>query len=443
MTRPTFVLSFLLLAAASTAPVAAQTPLSLDEAVARTRASHPTLRGATAGVEEAAARVDEAKSGWYPRVNVHEAWQRGNNPVFAFSSLLSQRRFTAADFAIDRLNNPDAMTNHQFAVNTEAFLFDGGVTRAAVAQARAGKTVAEAQRRMAERDLAMATVDAYVDVVRRDAALGASRRAVDAAVADLDRAQARFDAGVVTEADALAVKVRHAQLAAQAAMLDAERRVAAERLNALIDAPPGATFVLDALRETPAPTESADAAVTAALAARDEVVLADAEREMGRAGVDRAKAAFMPTIGAQAGAEWNGNTFGSREGNWFVGAEIRLNVFNGFADRARRAAAEAATRGTDARRETVLRDIRLDVLDAHARLTAAVAQVAIGRDAASQAAAAHQIVRDRYEHGLVDITTVLESARAVADADARAVAARADAQRAAVAFERALGRFPR
>ena len=183
--------------------------------------------------------------------------------------------------------------------------------------------------------------------------------------------------------------------------------------------------------------------MSAALAARDEIILVDAEQDLGRAAVSRAKAAFMPTVGAQAGSEWNGNTFGSREQSWFVGAEVRLNVFNGFGDRARRTAAEAALRGAEARRENVVRDIRLDVLDAHARLTAAVAQVAIGRDAASQAAAAHQIVRDRYDHGLVDITTLLESARAVADADARAVAARADAQRAAVAFDRALGRFPR
>jgi outer membrane protein len=164
---------------------------------------------------------------------------------------------------------------------------------------------------------------------------------------------------------------------------------------------------------------------------------------VGRAGLARARSAFMPTVGAQAGVEWNGNTVGSRERSWFVGAEVRVNLFNGFADRARLTAAQAATRGLDARREAVLREIRLDVLDAHARLVSAAAQVAIGRDAAAQAAAAHQIVRDRYEHGLVDITTMLESARAVADADSREVATRADAQRAAVAFDRALGRFPR
>jgi murein DD-endopeptidase len=32
-------------------------------------------------------------------VDVAESWQRGNNPVFVFGSLLAQRQFTAADFA--------------------------------------------------------------------------------------------------------------------------------------------------------------------------------------------------------------------------------------------------------------------------------------------------------------------------------------------------------
>lgn len=444
MTRYSLFLIGMLVAGAPAVTAAQpQPPLTLDEAIARMRANHPALQGASAAVDEAAARVQQARSGWYPRVNVREAWQRGNHPVYAFSSLLSQRRFTAADFAIERLNEPDAISNHQFAVQSEAFLFDGGATRAAVKQASAGQRIAEARRRLAERDLAMATVDAYADIIRRDAALAAATRALEAAAADRDRAQARLEAGVVTEADVLAVKVRHAQLAAQAEMLGAERRIATERLNALIGAPAGTTFVLAPLAEASVPTESPDAAVTTALAAREEVVLADEERAVARAGLDGAKAAWMPTVGAQAGVEWNGNSFGDRAHSWFLGAEVRINVFNGFADKARSAAARANVRGADARREAVVRDVRLDVLNAHARLTSAVAQVAIGRDAASQAGAAHQIVRDRYEHGLVDVTTLLDSARAVADADARAVAATAAAQMAAVAYERALGRFPR
>ena len=44
-------------------------------------------------------------------MDASETWQRGNQPVFVFGSLLNQRRFTAADFALDALNHPDAIDN--------------------------------------------------------------------------------------------------------------------------------------------------------------------------------------------------------------------------------------------------------------------------------------------------------------------------------------------
>jgi hypothetical protein len=42
---------------------------------------------------------------------VTETVQRGNRPVFVFGSLLSQRRFTAANFALPALNHPDPITS--------------------------------------------------------------------------------------------------------------------------------------------------------------------------------------------------------------------------------------------------------------------------------------------------------------------------------------------
>jgi outer membrane protein TolC len=62
-------------------------------------------RALASTIDEADARVDRAQAGFWPRVDVTETVQRGNHPVFAFSSLLSQRRFTAADFAIASLNH--------------------------------------------------------------------------------------------------------------------------------------------------------------------------------------------------------------------------------------------------------------------------------------------------------------------------------------------------
>ena len=77
-------------------PASAQSPLSLSEAIARARARNPDAGSAAAAEREAAERVTQARGGYFPKVDVAESWQRGNNPVFVFGSLLAQRQFTAS-----------------------------------------------------------------------------------------------------------------------------------------------------------------------------------------------------------------------------------------------------------------------------------------------------------------------------------------------------------
>jgi hypothetical protein len=81
-------------------PASAQSPLSLSEAIARAKVSNPDVGAGAAAEREAAERVTQVRGGYFPKVDVAESWQRGNDPVFVFSSLLAQRQFTAADFAL-------------------------------------------------------------------------------------------------------------------------------------------------------------------------------------------------------------------------------------------------------------------------------------------------------------------------------------------------------
>src|SRR6476469_3927497 len=115
-------LTCLLLILGLAAPAAAQTPLSLSDAIARARAHNPDAGSSAAGEREAAQRVTQQRAGYWPRVDVAESWQRGDQPVFVFSSLLSQRQFTAADFALDSLNHPDAVDNFRATVMIEQSL---------------------------------------------------------------------------------------------------------------------------------------------------------------------------------------------------------------------------------------------------------------------------------------------------------------------------------
>src|SRR6185503_5824404 len=109
------------------------------------------------------------RAGYWPRVDVVESWQRSNQPVFVFSSLLAQRQFTAADFALNALNHPDAVDNFRSAVVIEQSLFDGA-TRASVAAAGIGRDLAATTRTMVDRDLAAGVTTAYGRVLVATAA---------------------------------------------------------------------------------------------------------------------------------------------------------------------------------------------------------------------------------------------------------------------------------
>src|SRR6266545_3371463 len=174
--------AFVLLLAAG---VAGQEPLTLDRALTAALAQNASLRASRAGVEEASARVTRARSGLFPRVSVTESWQSGDLPVFVFSSLLSARRFAAANFAIDTLNHPDPIGFFQTSVGVEQMLFDGGRLRSVAAVARLRRDIANASTDQAAAAIAAATTQAFGRII----AAQAIRRAADAA--EIGRASCR------------------------------------------------------------------------------------------------------------------------------------------------------------------------------------------------------------------------------------------------------------
>ncbi|HMK23678.1 MAG TPA: hypothetical protein VK466_15210 [Terriglobales bacterium] len=73
----------------------------------------------------------------------------GNDPVFVFGSKLRQQRFTAADFALNRLNTPTPFTNFGTRFSGEWQLFDSG---ASWLRLRQSKQVSRAAERKPSRD---------------------------------------------------------------------------------------------------------------------------------------------------------------------------------------------------------------------------------------------------------------------------------------------------
>src|SRR5262245_58867613 len=88
-------LSALLLAAV--VRLVAQEPLTLRQAVDLGLHSNPLIAASDAGEKEADARTREARARYLPRLQFSESLQRGDSPIFVFSSLLTQHRFSDAN----------------------------------------------------------------------------------------------------------------------------------------------------------------------------------------------------------------------------------------------------------------------------------------------------------------------------------------------------------
>jgi len=437
---PAIVVALLVAGAFVASPAAAQSPLSLSQAIARARAQNPDVGSAAAAEREAAERVTQARGGYFPKVDVAESWQRGNNPVAVFGSLLAQRQFTAADFALDALNHPAATNNFRAALSVEQSLFDR-TTSATVRAASIGREMASTGRQIVDQDLTAAVADAFGSVLIAAATGRAAAATVEASRADRELAGNRRGAGRVTDADVLQLDVYLARALEQQARATSDERIARARLNQLMGEPLSAMFTLDLT----SPAITIDIANPAGLEAealknRPDIALARQQEQLAAAMVEAAQAAFLPCVSAQGGWELNGGAWNSRSSSWAVGAVARIHVFRGLADTARLAEARALATRRAVERSKSETSVRLDVQIAIARLEAARASETVGRAAADQARESRRIIRDRYESGLTDAALLLRAADTVEQADTQQIAARVSVLTATAALQRAIGR---
>jgi outer membrane protein TolC len=424
--RPSAVVTFIILSGI-TGPLHAQERLGLDDAIRRATERNPAIAASKSSEDLAAAGIAQAKAGWLPRLEYVESWQRSNQPVFVFGSLLAQSRFGASNFALDALNNPDPVSNWRGALTIEQSIADlaqPARVRASVA-ARDSAALGTGSLR---RDLALGATRAYGQVLIAAAARRAAQSGVDAAEEDRVRADHRREAGLATDADVLAFDVHAASMKARLAQAAADETIARATLNELMGVPLDTLYALDDLQApSAAPAPDISALEREALEKRELARQAALGERAAAAQRDVARAAFLPRVGFQAGYEFDGADWTGRERWWLAGVEVRWNLFNGFSDRARLAAARAGIRQARAGRERTENGIRLEVRSAAARLTAATAREETGRTAVAQAREAQRIIRERYEAGMAGVTDVLRAANALYEAELQHRAASVDA----------------
>lgn len=419
--------------------------MTVEQAVQQALARNAGLRGARAASDEADAHVSEARAGWFPRISVGESWQRGDQPVYVFSSLLSARQFAASNFAIDALNHPEALGFFHTSLAIEQTIFDGGQQRSAVDAASLRRNISVLSVDEATAALAVTTTHAYGRVLTAEAGRRAAAAGLTAAQDDLARAEHRRDVGMATDADVLALAAHAADLRQRAIQLDGDAAIARAELNRLMGVAVDAQYDIEEplqAGETAGPGTALHALLDEADAARPELKRSVAAAQLAASGRTAARSALVPQITAQAAYDISGTQFAERTSSWLIGANVRWNMSLGGAELARmKAAADAGARAA-AEADDLRAAVHVEVVTALRRLEAARARQAVGRAAVEQARESQRIIRDRFDAGIAGVSDVLRASTAVLDAEAQRASAVVDEMVSRAMLNRAVGRHP-
>lgn len=389
--------------------------LTLEGAVARALESSPLVKAAGFTVEVAEVRSRATFSNYLPKVNFDYNFTQGNNPVYVFGSLLNQRRFTAADFALNHLNYPNPLSNFQNKFSLNQLLFDGGRTRNIRTQARLGRQVSDEELKKTQSDLIFRVVKSYLEALLAKEMVKVSEDAVQSAVADKEKAENMFKSGLVVESDLLSVQVHHAAQSEELVRARNQAKLALANLNFEMGMPLDKIFELvQPLKPFPLEDQDLKALQELALTLRPDFKQAQLATQSNEAALGSARSEFWPTLSAFGSWQTDDQNFTSADSNsWLVGVNLRINIFNGRENQAHLAESHLLQKRQTVMQEHLAQAIRLQIEKAYLEVETATGVAEVNQKSVSQAQESLRIVRNRYQTGLTTITELLRSETAL------------------------------
>lgn len=382
--------------------------LSLQQAVRTALDANPALAAARSQIEIAEQRAVLGRSGLLPRLNVSEGFRRSNNPTLVFSDKLNQENFTAADFAVNRLNHPNSIND--FATNFTATwpLYDGGRSWHGWQQAKLGQEASAYGFERTRQHVIARTTAAYAGVLLAIENLAVVQGALRTAAANSAVTSNRYSSGLAVKSDLLQARARQSDLDQQKIAAESRIDVARSTLNAAMGVPDPVRFELaDGLETSAALEGTLESWLAVSRDRRPDLKELAAQEAMAKEDIEKAKAAFLPSLDLVGNYQIHTDDFEGSGDSYTVGAVLSLNLFSGLETSAKVAEARAALRQAQALLRQMQSQAALEVRQAHAQSVSAFQRIGVARQTVLQAEESLRIVANRYANGLLTIVDLL------------------------------------
>jgi outer membrane protein TolC len=420
----------------------AETELTLQRAVGEALQNNQRLVVASAEVDRAESGSRQAAAHRLPRVDVSYLFQRTDNPVFVFGNLLRQGNFTAANFDLDTLNNPDAVSNFTPSLSVVQPIWTGGRIARREEAAELNASAAGLQQARTRQEVVFDTVEAYSGAVLATRYVAVATEALATAEAHVALARSMRQGGLVVDSDVLRAQLRASEAREAMARARSGLAVAKTALNFVIGRDLSAPVSLpDDLHEADVAAEDLDTLIAQAWELRPDLHATGVQEQAVGKTIEAEQASLMPELAIAGFAESNSaSMFGHQSANWGVTVGATFTVFDGNGRNAAVDEGMAQARQVRAQALLLRRAIALQVTQAFYDIQAASERLVQAEAAIELARENLRIVENRYREGMSTSVELLDAQTARTMAQTRAVAARRDLMLGSAQLDLAVGR---
>ena len=410
------VLGVVLLSAALTGAVAAQsvTPLTVADVRRQALQHNRTYLSAKEDVVKAEAQITSARSGALPNVDLVGSYSR-NLKLPSF--FVQPDSGSAIEFRTG-FNNDFSAT-----LSVTQSIWQGGKVFTALEIAKLYKKYALAQEAQVKATVILNAEQLFYSAILTQSSLEVLKKAFEANSYNLDMVEKSYSQGMVSEFEVLRARVEKQNLVPKILKAESDVKLSKQRLKSYlgIDLTRGVVLMEETGDTSLAGLPELSVLVDTALQARPEMQQMDYLADITQKAIRVQRGDYFPKLSAVSNYNWSAQSdkFSLEEHNtrsWSAGLQLQVPIFKGGATRSKVTSAIADHRQTILHKKQTEDNIRLEVESAYDMLIQAKKALDVQGTTIAQAEEGLHIANVRYQSGVGTQLEVLSAQAALTDA---------------------------
>lgn len=439
MNRNKLTKRFLLLSAALTMALSQSAfagesvALNLDDAMLRAFQTNPTVSIAQYELDSARASYNAARQSRGISITASHTTQRGGYDDNIVKKTDATGAWTGEYWK--GIGN-----SHSNGLTASLPIFTGGKLKGTIKQAKANYQYNQVGVQRTYNEMRSTVTDGYFTMLQADNMQKLSAESVARLEDHLKNVQAQYDVGVVAKVDVLRSQVELAN--AKQTLIQAENsyQVAEANMNKIVGLPMDTNLKLDNLLVYNAYDQNMDDCLAYAAEHRPELMQAQYNVDAAKGALMVARSGHMPQVAASASQSWSDTNWpGDEKGNWGVGVNVSMNVFDTGVTLSKIHGAEADLKKAEETYRNTVDSVNLDVRSNYLGLREAEKRIGTTKLAVEQADEDYRIAQLRYMSGVGTNTDVLDAQVALTQAKTNYTKALYDYNTSKTALETSIG----